>query len=216
MWIALATAWVVIVLHATLLGWTARALGIRVRGVVLFVGPRLLSFRALGLPFELRAVPVGSHVLLAPDAASERREVVNTRPDVERELDLDVRDLAWGHRAILALVPWAVIFAPTLAVLGADAFVELMRGMMQFFAGLAFWSEGPAHVSAMWALFASTTGLRIAALTVVKLVAMNLLPIPGLSGGLILPRTPTWLVVASTLVVLATAVGWVVSFVAVG
>ncbi|MCB9614433.1 MAG: hypothetical protein H6721_00240 [Sandaracinus sp.] len=206
MWIALATALVSFVLFATFSGWTARALGVRVGRVVLFAGPRVASFHALGLPFELRALPLASHVIVA---TGEPTEPTNRRPDVE----LDPPRLPWRVRVVWMLVPWAVLFAPTLAVLGTDAFVELLLGAIQFFAGLAFWSEGPAQAQAVLALFASGAGLRIAALTVVKLTSLNLLVMPILTGGLLWPRPPPWWSLVVTWVVLATFVGWVVSFV---
>ena len=192
---------VVVVLHALLTAAVARLLSLEVARVGVFVGPPLVSFRLFGLPLVLGALPVGSYVSIAA-----------TRPlEGEEPTLLDVRTLPWGKRLVLGVVPWLVIFAPTLAVLGADAFVELGEGFVELPSAPFFWSVAKAHAAAALQTLETAPALVIVALTVTKLCAWNLLPLPSLSGGALVPRWPTALRVLDLLLPIM-AVGWIVVF----
>jgi membrane-associated protease RseP (regulator of RpoE activity) len=188
-----------LVLHLIFTTVAARAARIEMKRARLFLGPKVLGFTALGVPFELGAIPLGSFV-----------EFVPTDADDPSRTSYDVASR--GRRILVSLVPWLLVLGVALGFAGLEALFSFARGFSQVFMGLLVFSEGPLLVGRIVDTVRTAPPLLLVGLVLSKLAAFNLLPFPGLSGGrafeaLVDRRLPLWL----SLGPLACAIGWAIS-----
>lgn len=186
-------------LHVVFTALVARYARIEMKRARLFLGPKLLGFTALGVPFELGAIPIGSFVEFVPLDANDSSR---TSYDVASR----------GRRILVSLLPWLLIVLLAMGFAGFDALFAFARGFSQVFMGLLVFSEGPILVGRIVDTVRTAPPLLLVGLVLSKLAAFNLLPFPGISGGrafeaLVDRRLPLWLSVGP----LVCAIGWAIS-----
>ncbi|NUO52807.1 MAG: hypothetical protein HOV80_28515 [Polyangiaceae bacterium] len=199
---------VTLVGHCVLVAALARRAGIEVSRVSIFYGPRILETTIGGVTVELGLLPLGSYVAFPqvdPEAA-----------DGKTVLDAAPR----STRLMLAVTPYAVTLALGLLVLGpVDGLRAFGRAFIQLPAGgFLFFKYGRELVGSVVEALATLSPLVIGALTLVKLSAFNLLPLPTLSGAraveaLIGRSLPVGAFAAGALLVPLCALGWIAAIV---
>lgn len=186
----------------------ARAVGAKIEHVAIFVGPPVLRLPVAGFRVLVGAVPVpGGHLTF---------EAAPTDDDPNRtQLD----DLSQGRRAAIFLFPWLAIALATVVVLGPTVGLGAIgRGFVQFVAGAASPTEtGRTLVATLFELARNAPFHVFASLVATKMVAFNLLPLPGLAGRAVVlelagrsyrARLPSWLSIASVLAMAALVLLW--------
>lgn len=186
----------------------ARPLGGRIGHVGIFLGPPVLRFSFPRAPVRVGAVPVPAgyvHFEAAPrDGDPDRTQL---------------EDLSRGRRIAIILLPWLAVALAVVAVLGPTLGLGAIgRGFVQLFAGAASPNvTGRALVAALVELAETAPFHVLAALVAAKLVAFNLLPLPGLAGRAFLLELsgrsyraplPKWLSLPSAVVMAALTLLW--------
>lgn len=187
----------------------ARFAGARVDALAVFMGPKLLAARVAGLEAQLRAIPI-------PTAEVRFASVADVADDEDERTSLDV--LSRPKRLAVLALPWVLLLGVCATLLGPFAAAgAFARGFVQFPAGaLAPTSTGVTLLAALTHRHAVLSPWAFAALLATKLIAFNLLPIPGLSGFSIVYRVlatgsvpPAPVRIAGMVATLGLAGGWV-------
>lgn len=186
----------------------ARALGGRVSSAVIFLGPRPLRWKVGSVSVELGVVPLplGYVTFERDDAGDDEPERTS------------FHDLSRPRRLAILLAPWVGMALVCLAVLGPEALGSIARGFAQLPTGaLSPTGTGRALLAQLLAL-AATEPVHVAAARVItKMIAFNLLPLPGLAGLSFASelvrrgrrvRPPRAVLVASSLALVGLAIGW--------
>jgi membrane-associated protease RseP (regulator of RpoE activity) len=190
---------------ATFLFTAAIALGGRssvvdVKRYNLFIGPRLWSGQVAGIPVTIRAIPVSGYVEFchreeeageAPHAVASPDETILDRSGPARRWFDDLHPI---RRAAVALSGSACLLLVAVLCLGpARAWPAFLRGFVQApAAAVAPLSTGKQLVGRLTEVV-STMPLAVAlGLVFTKVAALNLLPLPGLTGGEILLTLLRW------------------------
>lgn len=185
----------------------ARAVGGRVRAVVLFLGPRVARTPIGSLSLELGALPLPvGYVAFERDEADD---------ELERS---SFHDLSRPRRLAILGAPWIGISLACVALLGPEALGSIARGFAQIPMGaLSPTGTGHALVARLFALAATEPAHVLGARVITKMVAFNLLPLPGLAGLTLLTELVRrsrsvglhrLVSIAGTLALLAIAGGW--------
>lgn len=191
----------VLLVHVVTSALLAVWMGLEVQRARRFVGPALVSGRFAGIMWEIGAIPLGGFVEFQPlDPSNSNAGTV---------LDRAPRN----KRVVLALAPWTLIFTIAMALLGPRLAIETAASSwMLCGAGLEFWNQGPLLVGQIIETILLESPAIVAGLMISALCAWNLLPFPGLSGGMLVDalspvRLPRWLVIGPALI----ALGWLIS-----
>ena len=152
-----------LVLHLIFTTVAARAARIEMKRARLFLGPKVLGFTALGVPFELGAIPLGSFV-----------EFVPTDADDPSRTSYDVASR--GRRILVSLVPWLLVLGVALGFAGLEALFSFARGFSQVFMGLLVFSEGPLLVGRIVDTVRTAPPLLLVGLESGNIMARNLEP----------------------------------------
>ena len=166
----------------------ARILGATILQVHIFVGPSLRIFRLGEAEIRLGLLPIGSSVRFLDVDAIEEAVAERAGRRLFEELPL-------AARLSIHLAGWVLVFLFAQVVLGWSAAAsELAQGFGQIFRffydraypGMALASLSSELSQGLWD--------RAAAVVALKVIAINLLPLPIYTGGMILVEIASALV----------------------
>lgn len=203
---ALATS--VVFLLATVVA--ARALAVPMRAARVFLGPPIARATIASVPFELGAIPLPLAYVSFVRESDESDERASD--------DIFPAMLSRPKRAALLLLPWGAVALVCAAVLGPVPAIESIgRGFAQILGGtLSPGVVGRGLIATLVSLATTEPWPMAGARLATKLIAFNLLPLPGLAGWslieVVTPRLPlrlrAGLAAAGRLVTLAVALAW--------
>jgi membrane-associated protease RseP (regulator of RpoE activity) len=165
-----------VLVHPILVVAIATRAGVAIERVGLGVGPLVAARRVLGRRVEVRALPLGSWVAFAPSASGASGSAERTSLD----------DAPRARRIAVALGPWLVVALVSAVLIGPTASLEAIgSGLFEVvLGGLVFWSVGVERIAAVARALALLPVTTLVGLALAKVTAWNLLPLPGLAGGM--------------------------------
>ncbi len=190
--------------HGMLAAGAARAAGLPVTRLRVFLGPTVTRWNLFRIPTELGLLPLGSFVEF-PSADDDSGDTALDR--APRRTQLAVALLPWSLPALLALL----LLGP------AEGLAAMALGGWQYVVGgLIFWETGADLARQGAQALVELPPVRLVGLALAKVVALNLMPFGGTSGGRALRAVfgacPRLLVVAALLPGLL-AFGWLAALV---
>jgi membrane-associated protease RseP (regulator of RpoE activity) len=177
-----------------------RSCGVGVKRYNLFTGPRLWSGQVAGMPTTIRAIPLGGYVEFCHrDEEGEKTPHAGASP-VEPDPDQGspaaryFEDLHPIRRAAVVLSGSACLLLIAILCLGpATAWSAFLRGFVQVPAAAAApFSTGKLLVGRLAEVVSTMPLAASLGLVFTKVAALNLLPVPGVTGGEFLLTLVRW------------------------
>lgn len=162
---------------------TIRLLAVRIYEAALFIGPSILSYKWGSVRLTLCCIPLGHFFRVSPEE-SDLPEISKAEFEQKRHEAMEhYTSLPFGQRFLLSSAGLIALMLLAIILLGPSAaFQEAVNGFVEIPKGLLGISAGLEPALCWRKILENASFMTCLGLLATKLTALNLLPLPGMTG----------------------------------